>query len=332
MRDLKRYDHLHWLRSFSRCAMLFPMLVIFPWVSVVHAQTPDSTVKSQEGFTPGWGMGARFEGSLSDDGRIYDLGLGTGYNFSHHFGVALGVPFFFVGTPTSISAQNPGAVSGVGIGDMGVDFKGYFTGPIRYAPTFHFGVPTGDKSKGLSTGHVTWNMTNHFEHAFGPFTPFIDAGVGNTILETWQFKRPYVVFGYNAQFEAGAQLDLGPFSLSGSAYDVAPWGDQTVISRVFRCTAGTKCTPAATPPSSCPPRTRCTAKSTNRKGFLQANILSGVADLARDNGFNGSVEVKPRPFIDLEFDYSRSVPLRLNTFTFGIGVDLGALLRSRRPY
>jgi hypothetical protein len=39
------------------------------------------------------------------------------------------------------------------------------------------------------------------------------------------------------------------------------------------------------------------------------------------------VELKPAKMLDLEFDYSRSVPLRLNIFSFGIGVDLGAVLR-----
>ena len=341
MRDAKMLykDRLNGLGCFSQCVTVFSLLVLCAWTSAIHAQTPSaaaqgSTGKAQEGFTPGAGMGVRFEGSSSDDGRVFDLATGVGYNFSHRFGMGLGVPFYFVSTPTSISSQNPQAVSGVGIGDLGVDFKGFFPGPIKYSPTLHFGIPTGDKSKGFSTGHATWNMTNHFERGFGLFTPFIDAGVGNTILETWQFKRPYVVFGYNAQFEAGTQVDVGPFSLSGSAYDVTPWGDQTVISRVFRCKAGTKCAPAAASPNPCPPRTTCapTPKSTNRNGFLQSNVLSGAADLARDNGFNASVEVKPRPYLDLEFDYSRSVPLHLDTFTFGIGVDVRALLRQRPHY
>jgi hypothetical protein len=56
-------------------------------------------------------------------------------------------------------------------------------------------------------------------------------------------------------------------------------------------------------------------------------VQTGDASLVRDNGFNASVELKPTKTVDLEFDYSRSVPLRLNIFSFGIGVDLGAVLR-----
>jgi len=33
--------------------------------------------------------------------------------------------------------------------------------------------------------------------------------------------------------------------------------------------------------------------------------------------------------LDLEFDFSRSVPLQLNSYSFGIGVDLSRLLLPR---
>ena len=282
------------------------------------AQSPNAAAsgaaKSDEGFFPGWSLGTRFEGSTSGDGSVFDLGFGGGYNFSHHFGVSLGVPYYFVGTPTAIKSKNPQAVSGSGLGNVGVDVKWFFPNPTaNYASTIHLGAPTGDLKKGFSTGHATWNWANHIEHAWGNFTPFIDGGVGNTVQDTRYFHRPFMTFGYNAQFEAGTEIDAGPFSVSGSAYDVAPWGTQTVVSRVFRCSGSGKCD--------------ATGKSTNRKGYLSSSVQSGDASLARDNGFNASVDVKPVKTIDLEFDYSRSVTLRLNSFSFGIGFDLGEMLR-----
>lgn len=283
-----------------------------------HAQSPNAAAtgaaKSDEGLYPGWSLGARFEGSTSGDGSVYDLAFGGGYNFSHHFGVSLGVPYYFVGTPTTIKSKNPQAVSGEGLGNVGADLKWLFPGPtVTYASTIHLGAPTGDVKKGFSTGHATWNWSNHIEHGWGNFTPFIDAGVGNTVQDTRYFRRPFMTFGYNLQFEAGTEVDAGPFSVSGSAYDVAPWGTQTIVSRVFRCSGTLKC--------------GATGTSTNRKGYLASSVQTGAASLARDNGFNASVELKPVKALDLEFDYSRSVPLRLNTFSFGIGVDLGAVLR-----
>jgi len=282
------------------------------------AQSPNAAAngaaKSQEGFYPGWNLGARFEGSSSGDGSVYDLGFGVGYNFSRHFGIGLGVPYYFVGTPSTVKAKNPSAVSGTGLGNFGADLKWFYPGAtLNYASTIHLGAPTGDIKKGFSTGHATWNWTNHIEHGWGNFTPFIDGGVGNSVQDTRYFHRPFMTFGYNVQFEAGTEVDAGPFSVSGSAYDVAPWGAQTVVSRVFRCSSSVKCGAAGT--------------STNRKGYLDSSVQTGDASLARDNGFNASVEVKPAKTLELEFDYSRSVPLHLNTFSFGVGVDLGGLLR-----
>ena len=282
------------------------------------AQSPNAAAngaaKSQEGFYPGWNLGARFEGSSSGDGSVYDLGFGVGYNFSRHFGIGLGVPYYFVGTPSTVKAKNPSAVSGTGLGNFGADLKWFYPGAtLNYASTIHLGAPTGDVKKGFSTGHATWNWTNHIEHGWGNFTPFIDGGVGNSVQDTRYFHRPFMTFGYNVQFEAGTEVDAGPFSVSGSAYDVAPWGAQTVVSRVFRCSSSVKCGAAGT--------------STNRKGYLDSSVQTGDASLARDNGFNASVEVKPAKTLELEFDYSRSVPLHLNTFSFGVGVDLGGLLR-----
>ncbi|HEY6270166.1 MAG TPA: hypothetical protein VIX11_17835 [Candidatus Acidoferrum sp.] len=48
----------------------------------------------------------------------------------------------------------------------------------------------------------------------------------------------------------------------------------------------------------------------------------------RDNGFNAGIDYKPVGYIDLEFDFSRSVPLQLNSYSFGIGVDLSWILHA----
>ena len=274
-----------------------------------------SAGQNTEGFYPGWNLGVRFEGSTDSDGSVYDFAPGVGYNFSRHFGVGLGVPYYFVGTPSAVKGKNPTAVSGNGIGNFGLDLKWLYPAKtMNYASTVHLAAPTGDTKKGLSNGHATWNWTNHLEHGWGNFTPFIDAGAGNTIPDTRYLHRPYMTFGYNAQFAAGTEVDAGPISLSASAYDIAPWGNQTLYSRVFRCNSATKCAPNGT--------------TTDRKNYLNSNVSTGTASLARDNGFNASAEFKPVKSLDFEVDYSRSIPLRLNTFSFGIALDLGAVLRS----
>jgi hypothetical protein len=303
----------------ARVTPLILLLAIFGG-STTWAQSASPAVnwppaKPADGFTPGWTLGTRFEGSTSGDGTVFDLGSAVGYNISRHFGVDLGIPYNFVGTPTSIKKNNPGAVSGTGFGSLFTDLKFNFPATtLNYNSTIHLTAPTGDIKKGFSTGHATWNWGNHFEHGFNNFTPFVDLGVGNTINDTKYFHRPFTTFGYNAQFEAGAEFDAGKFSLTASFYDVAPWGPQTVISKVFRCSSAAKCA--------------ANGKSTNRRGYTLASVQAGSADLVRDDGFNAGVEFKPVALLDFEVDYSRSVPLQLNSFSFGVSVDLSRMLRS----
>jgi len=308
-------SQIHWFRS----AGLFWMVVVLCSCAPSFAQLPNPAAsgpakENPEGFTPGWTLGARFEGSYSADGGIYDLGSALGYNFSHHFGIDAGVPFYFVSTPSVTKKNDAGAVSGIGVGTFFTDIRlNYPNKSLNYSSAVHLTAPTGDRKKGFSTGHATWNLANHIDHAFGDFSPFLDAGAGNTIMDTRFFHRPFVTFGYNAQFNGGLEYDPGNFSFSASVYDVAPWGNQTLISRVFRCGASAKCSAGG--------------PTKNRKSFTTASVSVGAADLVRDNGFNTGIDYKPVGYLDLEFDFSRSVPLQLNSYSFGIGVDLSWLLR-----
>ena len=294
------------------------ILLLLAYSLPSFAQSPAAKGANQDnaGFYPGWSFGASFEGSTSGDGSVYDLGASAGYNFSHHFGVGLGVPYYFVGTPSAVKTKDPGAVSGNGLGNVGADLKWLFPGnTMTYGSTIHLAAPTSDTKKGFSVGHATWNWENHIERGWGNFTPFVDGTVGNTIPNSKYFTKLFSSFGYNLALEAGTEVDAGPLSLSASAYDIAPWGPQTIISKVYRCTSGTKCSSTGT--------------TTDRKSYLNTNVSTGSASLTRDNGFNFGVEFKPTKTVDLEVGYSHSVPLRLNTFSFGISLDIAGALRSR---
>ena len=312
------------LNSRNRCFRrvgLICVIVVLCSCSPLFAQSPKPAAtgpatENPGGFTPGWTLGTRFEGSYSGDGAVYDLGSALGFNFSRHFGIDAGVPLYFVSSSSTIKKNNPGAVSGIGVGAFFTDLRwNYPSQSLNYSSAIHLTAPTGDIKKGFSTGHATWNFANHIDHAFGDFSPFLDAGVGNTVMDTQFFHRPFITFGYNAQFNGGVEYDPGNFSFSASAYDVAPWGNQTVISRVFRCGSAAKCS-AGSP-------------TKNRKSYTAASVSTGAADLVRDNGFNAGIDYKPVGYLDLEFDVSRSVPLQLNSYSFGIGVDLSWLMRRR---
>lgn len=199
----------------ARRGAVLTLTALLAHASAVRAQTPSPAAngneKEKEGFTLGWGYGVKFEGSTSGDGTITDLATGVNYSFSRHFGMDIGVPYYFVGTPTAIKQKNTQAVSGDGVGSIGMDLKWNYPGTLlNYASTIHLGAPTGDVKKGLGVDHATWNFSNHFENAFDYVTPFVDGGVGNTIPDTRFFKRPYMTFGYNASVEAGLETDPGP--------------------------------------------------------------------------------------------------------------------------
>src|SRR5437879_13771177 len=116
------------LTPWTRLAAFLSLMLLCSFSS--NAQTPSPaasglTRQDNAGFYPGWMLGTRFEGSTSGDGSVYDLGTGARYNFSHRFGIDLGVRYCFVGTPTSITGKNPCPVSGHGFGDRGATRRVY---------------------------------------------------------------------------------------------------------------------------------------------------------------------------------------------------------------
>jgi hypothetical protein len=59
-------------------------------------------------------------------------------------------------------------------------------------------APTGSKTRGLNTGRFTFDWNNDLRHSFGPVTAYGDLGVGNTILDSLYFVRPF-----NLSFQVG---------------------------------------------------------------------------------------------------------------------------------
>ncbi len=189
-----------------------------------------------------------------------------------------------------------------------------FENPVlNYGTTLSGTAPTGSQEKGHSTGHWTWDWSNHFEHSFGRLTPFADAGLGNSVTDTHFFKRPFTTLGYQAHFEAGLGVDIwGPFSASASLYDVAPWGPQTVFSRLVRRTTGAL---GGTPRP--------------RRQFERDSIVVGGPELVRDNGYNASLSFDPTSYLSFEVGFSHSVPLALNTVSWGVALNISDAWKHR---
>jgi hypothetical protein len=252
-------------------------------------------------------------GSTNSEGQVISLDSTVGYVFSNHFGIDGGLPIYFVrGTVTTLAGSSK-STSNTGLGDAYLQLRFAFPSPLLNYKTVLTGtVPTGDTATGLSTGHATYDWTNHFDRRFGRWTPFAEVGLGNSIPTNFVFNRPYASFGHEAHFQAGAGYRVTDrLSVAASAYDVAAWGTQTIFSRVVG-------------KSSSPP-----GMGGSGPVFGLANQTTGPSDLSNDNGFSAGANFSPDSIVNFSLGYSHSVHFRLDTFSFGIGVNISQLLQDK---
>ena len=258
----------------------------------------------------------KFEGSGNSVAIAFDTNTSIGYDFTNHFGADVGVPVYFVTPPPAsklIASQSNG------FGDVYTDFRFTLNNPLfDFTSTPSFAFPTGDTSKGFSTGHIGLSWDNEFERSFGRFTPFFGVVPGNglnsvTNPRTRVVHRSIITFGKEAQFTAGTDIDLfGPFSINVDAYDVEPWGPQEIFSRTLK-------------------KTTVTVNGVNQVRYSAVNsITKGGANLVKDNGYDAAIDAKLKRYILVEVGYDYSVQYVAGTVYFSVGFDLSKFL-SRGP-
>jgi hypothetical protein len=280
-------------------ALLTAMLVLV--AMAVGQSAPATTSEPDTGFT----SYVEFGGTSNAEGQVYRLNSSVGYSFTEHFGVDFGVPIYFL-RPSSTT----GAASGNGLGNPYVDLRLKFLNPVvNFGSVLTGYAPLGDSKLGLSTGRATFDWTNHFDHSFNNFTPFVEAGVSNTVADTQLFMRPFTSLGMNIHFQGGASYQFGKyFNVGASGYDIQPFGQQTLFSKV---NTGNAVTP------------------TRGRPFQNNQQVTGSADLAYDNGFSAWIGASPSPYLDLQLGYTRSIQYDLNSVSFNLGVNVGRLYHRR---
>lgn len=248
-----------------------------------------------------------FGGTTNSDGQVYELNTNVGYDFSAHFGVAVGAPLYFVRPSTTATGTTPAN----GWGDPSLNLHLKYPAPVVNLSSGLTGTaPVGNSKKGLSTGRATFDWTNRFDHAFSSLTPFAEIGIANTIMDSRLFIRPYTTLGFNTHFQVGADYDVWKFiSVGASGYDILPSGQQTVFSRVVPGAA------AANP-------------GTVHRGVFEKNQqTTGSASLVEDRGFSTWIDASPSKTVDLALGFTRSTEYDLNSVSFSIGVNLAKLYR-----
>jgi hypothetical protein len=255
-----------------------------------------------------------FQGSYSSSGSVFNLSNTVGYNFSRQFGMDITVPLYFVRPP----ANNGFAGSAAGFGNLSMDARLTLESPVlNYSPTATITFPTGSTTKGFSTGSVTYDFDNRLEHDFDRVTPFFDADFGNSSTNGNNrsrrgIQRPYMTLGKVAELMAGTDVHLTErVTLSVDAYDVWPWGPQTMFSQIVLPGAVGK-------------------GGKHNRTFEIAQKQVGGANLVTDDGADVSVALSPTHSIDLTLAFDRSFHYALDTISFSVGFNISQILSRGR--
>jgi hypothetical protein len=275
---------------------------------------PQNPETPERGFT----FYERFEGSANQLGVFTKLDTTVGYNLNTHVSFAAGLPVYFV-RPSGEVTRLVGTQSANGIGNVyGQVRLMAATVAINVASTLTVTAPTGDKAKGFSTGHATVDWSNYFDRSLGRITPFGEIGFANSVSDTFFFQRPYTTQGFVAHVQGGGRFQLArTVAIGASGYAVEPSGQQTVISRVARATAGSS-------------NANSNSRGRGNHGvFETVNNTVVPSDLARDHGVSAWLKISPASAVDFYGGYTRSTKFALDTVFFGIGVNVGKIVRNR---
>src|SRR5258707_6933059 len=236
----------------------------------------------------------QFDGSSNTEGQVMLLDSSAGYLFGRHLLVDAGVPIYFIraNTTTASGASTANWFRDLGdvYGQVGLSF---LNPALNFKTQLTGRAPTGSTSDGISTGHATYDCTNRIDRDFGHWTPFLEVGLANSIPDTFVYRRPFASYGQLGHFQAGASYHVVNWlSVAASAFDVAPWGSQTIDSRVGGNGSGAT---GHGPP------------------FLQGHQTTGGSSLAADSGFSAGLGISPTKAIDFTVGYSRSSHYDLHT-------------------
>src|SRR5262244_332222 len=278
---------------------------------LAQAQTqpsPDSRaqVDSEKGIT---GF-ETLQGTINSDSRIYKLDSNLGWDFNKHFGVFAGVPVYVTNVPRSTTTNGTTTTTNAsktnsGIGNAYLGFTLRAPSPkLYYATEVTAYAPTGSAAKGFGTRHVGVDWNNRFEHTFSRLTPFFEGGLSNTVPDSAFLARPFTSQGAISHLEEGAEYLLAKhFYAGGSGYQIVPFGNQKVFSRI-------------------------NGEGEGENSFDTSTVSTGN-DLTRENGYSTWVGLEPSSIVRFEVGYTRSITFDLNSFAFNLRLNPGKLLRPK---
>ena len=288
----------------------FASRVVILTCAIVLAGIAQSNAETASTDGTGITSYVEFDGTTNSAGQEYVLNSNVGYTFTKHFGMDVGVPFYFA---TSSGTTTTGGTSASGLGNPVLDLRWKFPNErLNYGTVVSAAAPLGNKSLGVNTGHATFDWNNRFDRSFNRVTPFGEAGISNTTANTRLFVRPYTSYGYNTHFRGGADIDVWKYiSVGAAGYDIAPFGNQTLIPIAGHSAS------AGNP-----------GKSKNP--HIPTQRTTGTAGIAKDYGYSAWVDASLNRYMDAELGYTRSASFDLNSLSFSLGFNLANLAHRSR--
>lgn len=279
-------------------------------ISVVgaKAQAPaGSAPAATNEQTGGPTLRTSLDGSVTSGSDVYVWTTAAGYIFNPHFSANVGVPILFVRGTTSTGTST----SSSGLGNIFSQLQFVQkSSDLNFAAVATVALPTGDSSQGLSTGRLTADLTGQVAKPWGRFTPFFSAGAGNSIFDSRDWQRPYSTLGKVAHLEGGTAFDLArALRLSASFFDIAPWGDQKVYSRVVGKGLSTG------------------GRSKHGRVFLDNGLTTGSSSIDSDQGFSAALDFNPTKIVNFDLAYTHSVQFQQDILSFSVGLNLSSLLQ-----
>lgn len=252
-----------------------------------------------------WTLYESVQGSFNSSGQIYKIDTSLSYSLTEHLEIGGGTPVYLV--RASDPTDSLGEAWNAGLGNAYLEFR---LRTVNSSWAFSSGVtaaaPTGDRSRGFSTGEVSLDWTNSLSIYLPRATLFGSAGLANTVSDTAFFVRPFTSDGLVADFDLGLFLPVNTWlGFGGLGYAVRGGGEQRVISRLIR--------------------TDRTSVVDRRRRF-EDRVETRGQDLADDHGFSGWVDFLAVD-TSVQVGYSRSVPYGYDTAFFSVGFDVIPMFR-----
>jgi len=263
--------------------------------SPLPAQFPSSDtqeIPNAPGTFHGWNAGLTVSSVHDSVTGLATLATpAVGYSFNDVFSIDATIPIYMYRLADSrLPHPKPDALlvpQRAELADVLVGLHAQFIPhQFQYQLTGAFTAPTGDEAYGLSTGRVTFDVSNLFERTYGRFTPTLEIGAGDSsIFVNRTVTKNYTSLGPLAHFEVGLAVDLlRGISFESDAYEQLPIGDQKIYG-----------------------------PSRHGNGI----VVKGH-NVTEDNGFTNALDIPLNRHVTLSGYYSRSLRIHIDSAAVGI--------------